>query len=102
MVGRGAAATADDIDEASRRKLAQQAGHEFRTLVVATKLVRKAGIRIGAHESVGQAGDLGDMGAHFLGAERTIEPDRERRGMVYRVPERRRSLARQQTPRAIG
>ena len=42
------------------------------------------------------------MGAHFLGAERAIEPDRERRGMVHRIPERRRRLARQKTSRAIG
>ena len=81
---------------------AEQPGHEFRALVVAAELVRQAGIGIGADQRVGDARDLGDMGAHFLGAERAVEPDRERRGMAHRIPERRRRLAGQQASRAIG
>jgi hypothetical protein len=102
MLGRGAAAAADHVDQSSVRELAEQPRHEAWALVVVAELVGQTRIGIGAYESVGEAGDLGDMGAHFLGAERTIEPDRERRGMVHRVPERRRSLARQKTSRAVG
>ena len=42
------------------------------------------------------------MGAHFLGAERAVEPDRERRGVRDRIPERLRRLAGQQAAGTVG
>ncbi len=42
------------------------------------------------------------MGAHLLGAERAVEPDRERRGMAHRNPERLRRLSRQHAARQVG
>src|SRR5262245_24861197 len=71
--------------------------HVIRALVVAAELVGQAGIGIGAHEGVGDAGDLGDVGAHLLGAERAVEPDRDRRGVTHRMPERGRPLTRQKS-----
>ena len=102
MLGRGAAAAADDVDEAGVGEFRQQRRHEFGRLVVAAELVRQPGIRIGADERVGDAPDLGDVRAHLLGAERAVEPDREWRGVPDRIPERRRRLAGEQPPRAVG
>src|SRR5262245_58290766 len=65
VLGRGAAAAADHVDQAGIREFAEQRGHELRALVVAAELVGQTGIGIGAHEGIGDAGDLGDMGAHF-------------------------------------
>ncbi len=42
------------------------------------------------------------MRAHFLGAERAIEPDRDRRRMRDRIPERFRRLAGEQAAGAVG
>ncbi len=42
------------------------------------------------------------MRAHLLGAERAVQPDRERRGVAHRVPERFRRLPGQQPPGAVG
>ena len=42
------------------------------------------------------------MGAHLLGAERAIEPDRERRGVRDRIPERLRRLPGQKPAGAVG
>ena len=92
VLGRGAAAAADDVDQAGVGELGEQPRHVVRALVVAAELVGQAGIGIGADESVGDARDLGDVGAHLLGAERTVEPDRHRRGVTHRVPERGRRL----------
>ena len=102
VLGRGAAAAADHVDQPGVGELAEQRGHELGALVVAAELVRQAGIGIGADERIGDAGDLRDMGAHLLGAERAVEPDRERRGMAHRVPERRRRLAGEEPPGAVG
>ena len=42
------------------------------------------------------------MRAHLFGAERAIEPGRERRSVPHRVPERFRRLSRQGAARAVG
>ena len=55
VLGRGAAAAADDVDQPGCGELAEQLGHVLRALVVAAELVRQAGVRIGADERVGDA-----------------------------------------------
>ena len=99
---RRAAAAADDVDEAGIGELGEQPRHVFRALVIEAELVGQAGIGIGADEGIGDAGEIGDVGAHLLRAERAIEPDRERRGMLDRDPERLRGLAREHAPGQIG
>ena len=47
-------------------------------------------------------GELGDMRAHLLGAERAVEPDREWRGVTHRVPECLRRLSGEQSSGAVG
>ena len=102
VVGRGAAAAADDIDQARRGEFADQRRHRLGPFVVAAEFVGQPGIGIGADQRVGDAGEFGDMRAHFLGAERAIEPDRQRRGMRDRIPERFRRLAGEQPAGAVG
>ena len=102
MVRRGAAAAADDVDEAGLGEFADQARHVFRALVVLAEFVGQAGVRIGAHQRIGDAADIGDMGAQILGAERAVEADGDRLGVPHRIPERFRQLARQQAAGFVG
>ena len=102
MVRRGAAAAADDVDEAGRGELADQPRHVFRALVVLAEFVGQAGVRIGAHQRVGDAADVGDMGAQIFGAERAVEADGDRLGVPHRIPERFRQLPRQQAAGFVG
>ena len=102
MVRRGAAAAADDVDEAGLGKLADQPRHVFRRLVILAELVGQAGVRIGAHQRVGDAADIGDMGAKIFGAERAVESDGDRLRMPHRVPERFRQLPGKQAAGLVG
>ena len=102
MVRRGAAAAADDVDQAVAGKLPDNAGHVLGRFVILAEFVGQAGIGIGAHQRVGDAAEIGDMGAHVLGAERAVEADAGRLGMAHRIPERFRHLAGQQTPGFVG
>ena len=102
MVRRGAAAAADDVDEAGLGKLADQPRHVFRALVVLAELVGQAGVRIGADQRIGDAADIGDMGAQIFGAERAVEADGDRLGVPHRIPERFRQLPRQQAAGFVG
>ena len=102
MVRRGAAAAADDVDEAGFGEFADQAGHEFRALVIGAEFIGQAGIRIGADQRVGDAADIRDMRAQILGAERAVESDGRRLGVAHRIPERFRQLAGQQAPGLVG
>ena len=102
MLGRGAAAAADDIDEAGSGEFADQRRHGLRALVVVAEFVGQAGIGVGANERVGDAGKLGNVRAHLPRAERAIEPDRQRRGVSDRVPERFRRLAGKNPAGAVG
>lgn len=79
MVRRGAAAAADDVDEAGFGEFADQPGHEFRALVIGAEFIGQAGIRIGADQRIGDAADIRDMRAQILGAERAVEADGRRR-----------------------
>ena len=102
MVRRGAAAAADDVDEAGFGELADQPRHIFRALVILAEFVGQAGIRIGADQRVGDAADVGDVRAKVFGAERAVEADRDRLGVPDRIPERFRQLARQQAAGFVG
>ncbi len=86
VVRRGAAAAADHVDQAGLRELADQPRHVVGGLVVLAELVGQAGVRIGADQRVGDAADVGDMGAQVFGAERAIEADGERACVLHRVP----------------
>ena len=71
-------------------------------LVVLTEGVGQAGVGVAGDERVGDAGHLGDVGAHLLGAERAVEADRDRLGVAHGGPERLGHLARQGATRGVG
>ena len=102
MVRRGAAAAADDVDEAGLGELADQPRHVFRAFVILAEFVGQAGVRIGADQRIGDAADVGDMGAQIFGAERAVEADGDRLGVPHRIPERFRQLAGQQAAGFVG
>ena len=83
-------------------EFADQPRHVFRALVVLAEFVGQAGVRIGANQRVGDAADIGDMGAQIFGAERAVEADGDRLGVPHRIPERFRQLARQQAAGFVG
>ncbi|OIQ72029.1 hypothetical protein GALL_463520 [mine drainage metagenome] len=64
-------------------------------LVVLAEGVWQAGVRIGADQGVGDPRELGDVRAHQLGPQRAVQADRERLGVLDRVPEGLDRLARQ-------
>ena len=102
VLGRRAAAPAGDVDQTGVGELAQLGRHELGRLVVVAELVGETGVGIGAHERVGVAPDVGDVGPHLGRTERAVEADRERRGVADRVPERGRRLPGEQPTRAVG
>ena len=102
MVRRRAAAAADDVDQAFAGEFLDLRRHVFRAFVILAEFVGQAGIRIGADERIGDAGNFGQMRAHGVGAERAVEADGERVGMAHRMPEGGRRLARQRAAGQIG
>ncbi len=74
----------------------------LRRLVILAEFVGQAGIGIGADQRVGDAAELVDMRAHFLGAERAVEPDRQRRGVAHGIPESLRRLAGEKAAGEVG
>ena len=78
------------------------AGHLLGRLVVLTEGVGQAGVGVGGDEAVGDPRQLGDVGTQLLGAERAVEPDRERLDVAHRVPERLGDLARQGAAAGVG
>ena len=67
-----------------------------------TEFVGQSGIRIGADERIGDAGEFGDVRAHLFGAERAVQSDRQRRGMRNRIPECLRRLPGEKPPGSVG
>ena len=102
--GRGAAAAADDVDEAALRELAHQPRGLGGRLVVAGvgHRVRQPRVGVARHEAVGHARDLLEVGPHQRRAERAVQAHRQRLRVTHRVPERRRRLTRKRTARRVG
>ena len=100
--GRGAAAAADDVHQATFGELPELAGHVFRGVVVFAELVGKAGVGMNADIDSGDMGGVLDMGAQVLGAERAVEADAQGTGVGDRVPEGLRRLPRERAPRGVG
>ncbi len=102
MLGRGAAAAADDVDQPLARELVDLRRHELRTFVVGTEGVRQAGVGIGAGEGVGDLGDLGEVRAHRLRTESAVQAHGKWPRMADRVPEPGRGLAGEGAAREVG
>ena len=87
MLGRGAAATADDVHEPAAGELSERRAGVRGLLVVLTKGVWKAGIRIAADVAVGDPRQLRDVRPHVARAERAVDADAERPRVGDRDPE---------------
>ena len=97
-----AAASADQIDEAAVHEVADGLGHLFGGLVVVTKFVGEAGVRMHAHERRRDLRERLDVGPQGFGPEGAVQADNQRLGVANRVPERFRGLTRQGTTAGIG
>ena len=99
---RGAAAAADQVEQAGLGELAQHRGHVLGRFVVAAERVGQAGVGMGADVGVGDLGEHVDVRAQVLGAERAVQADRQRLRMPQRVPERLGGLAGQRAAGGVG
>ncbi len=97
-----AAATAEDVDEAGLREVAEESCCVGRRFVVLTKRVREAGVRIGGHIALGDAGELCQVWPHLLGTERAVQPDTEGLGVADGSVEGVERLARERAAAPVG
>ena len=98
---RRAAARAGDVQEAVVREVAQQARGHVGRLVVAAEGVRQAGVRMRGDEARRDAGELGDVRPQLARAERAVDADDQRVGMLDRGPERLDRLPAQRPARQV-
>ncbi len=61
----------------------------------------RPGVRMGADEAGGDAGEVGDVGAQLVRAEAAVDADDQRLGVLDARPERLDRLARERPPRAV-
>ena len=83
-------------------ELADDPGHRLGGLVVLAEGVGQPGVRVGRDEAVGDARQLGDVGAQLAGAQRAVQADGQRAGVPHRVPERLGDLTRQGAAGGVG
>ena len=103
VLGRGAAAAADDVDEAALREFAHQPRGLGGRLVVAGvgHRVRQPRVGVARHEALGHPRDLLEVRPHQRRAERAVQAHRQRLRVAHRVPERRRRLSRERAPGGV-
>ncbi len=102
VVGRGATAAADDVQQPGVRELAQQSGRRRRILVVATERVRQAGVRVAAHVERRERGQLREIRPHLSRSERAVDADGQRLRVRDRGVERIDRLPGERAAAAIG
>ena len=93
VVGRRAAAAADDVHEPVARELAEQPARVLRLLVVRAHLVRQPRVRIARDPRRRDPREVFDERPHLGRAERAVDADDERPRMLDREPERLDRLA---------
>ncbi len=87
VVGGRAAAAADDVHQPRVSELAQEAARVLGLLVVAAEGVRQAGVRVAGDVRRRDPGKLGDVRPHLLRAQRAVDADDERLGVLDGGPE---------------
>ncbi len=102
MVGRGAAAAPDDVEEAAVGPLGDLLRHALGRLVVAAQLVGQAGVGVGADGHVRHPGELLDVLAELVGAQRAVQSEADRAGVAQAVPEGFGRLAGEGPPALVG
>ena len=98
----GAAAAADQVDEAGLGELADHRRGLLGRLVVLAERVGQTGVGIAGDEGVGDPAHLGDVGPHLGRAQGTVQPDRQRPDVAHRRPERLGHLPRQRPAGRVG
>ena len=105
MVGCGAAAAADDVDQALGRELVQEARRDVGRLVEAgvAHRIGQPGVRVAADEGIARhAVQLLDVRPHQRRAQRAVQADSQRLRMANAVPERGDRLPAQDAARGVG
>ena len=101
VLRRRPAAPADDVDEAVLGERAEVAARVARLLVVLAHRVRQAGVRVARDVRVRDARELLEERAHLARAERAVDADDQRPGVLDGHPERLRRLAREIAAAAV-
>ena len=102
VIGRGAAAAADDVHETAGGKVADEAGRLVRCLVILPEGVGQPCVRVAGDIAGGNAGQFGQVRPHVACAEGTVEPHRERLRVLHGNVERVECLARECSAAAVG
>ncbi len=102
MPRRGAAAAADDVQEAALGEFFDDFGGLRRQFVVFAEFVGQAGVRVRRHISVGLVRQLFEVRTQLAGAQGAVEAHGNRLGVADRVPERFGGLARQGAAGGVG
>ena len=95
VLRRRAAARADDVEEAVPRELVQERRRDVGRLVVAAERVRQPRVRVRRGQAVRDLRQLGDVRPHLARAERAVDANDQRVGVLDRRPEAFDRLTRQ-------
>ncbi|MND47723.1 hypothetical protein D3C80_386240 [compost metagenome] len=99
---RGAAAAADNVEEAALGELFDDLGGLRRQFVVLAEFVRQAGVRVRRHVGACLVRQLFEVRAQLAGAEGAVQANGNRLGVGHGVPEGFGGLARQGAARSVG
>lgn len=102
MARRGAAAAADDVEEAALGEFFDDLGGLRRQFVVLAEFVRQAGVRVRRNVGAGLVRQLFQVRAQFAGTEGAVQAHRNRFGVGHGVPERFGGLAGKGTAGGVG
>ena len=101
VLGRRAAAAADDVDQPGLGELAEVAARVGRLLVVLAEGVGQAGVRVAGRVRRRDAREVLDERPHLRRAERAVDADDQRVGVLDRGPERLDGLPGEVPPAAV-
>ncbi len=99
---RGAAAAADDVEEAALGEFFDDLGGLRRQFIVFAEFVGQAGVRVRRHMGVGLVRQLFQVRAQFTCPKGAVQAYGNRLGVADGVPERFGGLARQGTAGRVG
>ena len=104
MLRRRTAAAADDVEQSLTGEAAEGAAGVFGSFVIArlAERVGQPGVGVAAQVTVGDLGELPDVGPHRRGSKGAVDPDAQGPCMANRVPAGLGGLARQGSSRGIG
>ena len=102
VLRRGAAAAADDVDEPVLRHPPEGGGRLFGRLVVGAHLVGQAGVGVAADGAAGPGSHVRDERGQFFRAQRAVEPEAQRPGVLHRPVERLQRLSGQGPSAAVA